>query len=151
MDEKWNSYFWCYWKYLYNFKGEKIDQDDYTVKVSYPKGFILSQKAYITVEGIALKIVKNLTYQTAIEGDQVQIPILVNGGTGKYLYSWYKNNELIKSTNYPYYIMSSVSKTEEGFYHVIIFDGNQELTSSKMFLTVKERSRRKTLTKNLMK
>ena len=28
------------------------------------------------------------------------------------------------------------------FYHVIIFDGNQELTS-KMFLTVKERSRPK--------
>ena len=89
----------------------KSDQDDYTVKV-YPKGFILSQKAYITVEGIALKL-QNLTYQTAIEGDQVQIPILVNGGTGKYLYSWYKNNELIKSTNYPYYIMSSVSKQKK--------------------------------------
>ena len=120
-------------------KATKKDQDDYTVKVSNPHGFVIGKKAYIVVEGLPLKIVKNLTSLKVDEGSAVKIPITVEGGTGNYTYYWYKNNQFLKDTSYPYYYMSMVSQKNQGTYLAIVKDGTMEVVSSPMVLTVIEK------------
>ena len=65
-----------------------------------------------------------------------------NGRFGNQMFQYAALKGIAKNNNYDFCIPIG-PKTEEGFYHVTVFDGNQKLTSSKMFLTVKERSRPK--------
>jgi hypothetical protein len=101
---------------------------------------LTTSKAFLTInEGLSLKIVQNLNHTNAEEGESVQFPLKVEGGTGHYTYYWYKNNQFLKDTSYPYYNMSMVFKRDEGTYHGVVKDGAQEVMSSKVFLRVTEK------------
>ena len=131
-------------------KVELSDQGEYSVSVSNSSGrSLVSQKATVSISGSTLTLIKNLTPQEVEAGGVAQFDLTAQGGSGQYSYFWYKDGTFLKSTSYPFYRMTGVQKRDEGLYHSVVRDGQNQVTSQKVRLTIKEALKPLTIVQNL--
>lgn len=114
-------------------------------------GFIVSEKATLTVNAAALTVTKQPKSQTVNKGDNASFSVTVSGGKEPYKYQWYKiypgQTTATILTAWPYEnattaTMTSVNNLPEyddgaKFFCVITDADNNQVISNKATLTVK--------------
>ncbi|HRE81256.1 MAG TPA: immunoglobulin domain-containing protein, partial [Opitutaceae bacterium] len=117
------------------------DSAIYHVTVSNSLGSVTSQPASLTVNAPVAPVLQSIAPYDAdsVEGQDLTLNFYLDLGSAPFVVQWYKNGSLLPVTT-PSLTFSSLSRSDEGEYHVVVSNAAGSATSRKAKVTVRAAS-----------